>query len=422
MMSGIPVDTLVDIDGPYDRFSSLPYFRPSEFTQHDDDPFELYSMQGKNSKKDKQAIDLGVELGLALEKSIKLRSLSQHQDSPLSAGTPVHTDQTDLGILVNLDDSPDKKTLTTGQTKIVSEHQNVKDSVFTHTASNPFELAWDVIEQEALNLADHIQHDKEKTISPRKMVDLAMKLSPDSMLLSPRNDTREEEILIHSSPELEMKKTPRFTKASQSRGRMSVGSSPVVSRSYTTPLRTRPSLAVHPSPLRKPIKEPAPTPPKTLPQKATFKTPLLRSTSATAPANHVAPPKPPILKLGAMKAVHQQPCPPPATAVKAPSRQQGIAVLPTRRSVTPTAPTSSLPFQSKLRAPLSRSESDALHQIPANKSSDFQRQGSIRLGSKRVSVSLSSSSVPGSSTSNTHSSRLAALARPQAKGRENVVP
>ncbi|XP_057377940.1 uncharacterized protein LOC130699899 [Daphnia carinata] len=421
-MSGIPVDTLVDIDGPYDRFSSLPYFRPSEYAQQDDDPFELCSMQGKNSKNDQQAIDLGVELGLALEKSIKLRSLSQHQDSPLSAGTPVHTDQADLGILVNLDDSPDKKNLTTGQSKNVSEHQNVKDSVFTHTASNPFELAWDVIEQEALNLAEHIEHDKEKTISPRKMVDLAMKLSPDSLLLSPRNDSRDEEILINSSPELNMKKTPRFTKASQSRGRMSIGSSPVVSRSYATPLRTRPSLAVNPSPLRKPIKEPAPTPPKTLPQKATFKTPLLRSTSATAPANHVAPPKPPILKLGAVKAVHPLPCPPPAAVIKAPSRQHGIAVLPTRRSVTPTAPTSSLPFQSKLRAPLSRSESDALHQLPVNKPSDFQRQGSMRLGSKRVSVSVPPPSVPGSSSSSSHSSRLAALARPQAKGRENVVP
>jgi hypothetical protein len=41
------------------------------------------------------------------------------------------------------------------------------------------------------------------------VVDLAMKLSPDSMLLSPRSDARDEEILIHSSPELEMKKTPR---------------------------------------------------------------------------------------------------------------------------------------------------------------------------------------------------------------------
>ena len=36
-----------------------------------------------------------------------------------------------------------------------------------------------------------------------------MKLSPDSLLLSPRNDSRDEEILINSSPELDMKKTPR---------------------------------------------------------------------------------------------------------------------------------------------------------------------------------------------------------------------
>ncbi len=86
LFSGIPVDTLVDIDGSYDRFSSLPYFRPSEFTQQDDDPFELCSMQHKHSKQGRQGIDLGLELGLALEKSIKLRSQSQNQDSSLSAG------------------------------------------------------------------------------------------------------------------------------------------------------------------------------------------------------------------------------------------------------------------------------------------------------------------------------------------------
>lgn len=80
--TGIPVEMLVDIDGPYDRFSSVPYFRPSEYTQQqdEDDPFELCSMQGKQTTK-----DIGLELGLALEKSIKLRSQSQHQDSP-SAG------------------------------------------------------------------------------------------------------------------------------------------------------------------------------------------------------------------------------------------------------------------------------------------------------------------------------------------------
>lgn len=72
---------LVDIDGSYDRYSSAPYFKPSEYTQQqDDDPFELCSMQGKRPSK-----DLGLELGLALEKSIKLRSQSQQLDSP-SAG------------------------------------------------------------------------------------------------------------------------------------------------------------------------------------------------------------------------------------------------------------------------------------------------------------------------------------------------
>lgn len=68
--------------------------------------------------------------------------------------------------MINFDESPDKKTLNVAQDPKSREH--VKDSVFTHTASNPFELAWDVIEQEALNLAEHIEHDKEKTISPRK--------------------------------------------------------------------------------------------------------------------------------------------------------------------------------------------------------------------------------------------------------------
>lgn len=38
---------------------------------------------------------------------------------------------------------------------------------------------------------------------------MAMKLSPDSLLLSPRNAARDEEILIISSPEQELKKTPK---------------------------------------------------------------------------------------------------------------------------------------------------------------------------------------------------------------------
>ena len=73
---------LVDIDGTCDRLSSMPFFRSSELTQQqDDDPFELCSMQGKRSARRQ---DLGLELGLALEKSIKLRS--QQQDSSSAAG------------------------------------------------------------------------------------------------------------------------------------------------------------------------------------------------------------------------------------------------------------------------------------------------------------------------------------------------
>jgi hypothetical protein len=78
----------------------------------------------------------------------------------------VNSERTDLGILVNLEDSPDKKILHSSNTNLPSSARE-SDSVFTHTSSNPFELAWDVIEQEALTLANHIQHDKEKQ-SPRK--------------------------------------------------------------------------------------------------------------------------------------------------------------------------------------------------------------------------------------------------------------
>jgi len=41
------------------------------------------------------------------------------------------------------------------------------------------------------------------------VVDMAMKLSPDSLLLSPRNPARDEEFLINSSPEQEMKKNKK---------------------------------------------------------------------------------------------------------------------------------------------------------------------------------------------------------------------
>ena len=61
---------------------------------------------------------------------------------------------------MNLDESPDKK--------LIEVPLKDPDTVFTHTPSNPFEMAWDVIEQEALTLANHIEDDEEKTISPRK--------------------------------------------------------------------------------------------------------------------------------------------------------------------------------------------------------------------------------------------------------------
>jgi len=77
------------------------------------------------------------------------------------AGAVKSSNHLDLGILVNLDESPDKKLVDDVPTKD-------PDTVFTHTPSNPFELAWDVIEQEALTLANHIQDDEEKPISPRK--------------------------------------------------------------------------------------------------------------------------------------------------------------------------------------------------------------------------------------------------------------
>ena len=61
---------------------------------------------------------------------------------------------------------------------------------------------------------------------------------------------------------------------------MSIGSSPVVAKSYATPIRNRPSLAPNPSPLRKNIKPvpmsmPMPSPAKSTMQKTTFKSVLI---------------------------------------------------------------------------------------------------------------------------------------------------
>lgn len=61
------MDVLVDIDGSNNNSSSnFKYFDAPDF---DDDPFELCSKQQNSLGK-----DLGFELGLALEKSIKLHS------------------------------------------------------------------------------------------------------------------------------------------------------------------------------------------------------------------------------------------------------------------------------------------------------------------------------------------------------------
>lgn len=173
----VPVDLLVDIEGPNERLFTN---NAASTMLPDDDPFELCSMQGRASK-----MDLGLELGLALEKSIKIRSLANSNDIP-AAGmhafknpksnfifilnyfnileTPVNS-TADLGILVKIEDSPDKKLLSSA-TPAKSSNKDC-DTVFTHTSSNPFELAWDVIEQEALTLANNIGK-TEKPISPRK--------------------------------------------------------------------------------------------------------------------------------------------------------------------------------------------------------------------------------------------------------------
>ena len=65
---------LVDIEGPNERLFTN---NAATTMLPDDDPFELCSMQGRASKK-----DLGLELGLALEKSIKIRSQANSNEIP----------------------------------------------------------------------------------------------------------------------------------------------------------------------------------------------------------------------------------------------------------------------------------------------------------------------------------------------------
>ena len=81
MNKGVPCDLLVDIDGPQDCFvNSSSTFKNSDYSSgYDDDPFELCSMLMKKSEK-----NLDIELGLALEKSIRLCSQTNYQSSPVT--------------------------------------------------------------------------------------------------------------------------------------------------------------------------------------------------------------------------------------------------------------------------------------------------------------------------------------------------
>lgn len=178
-IAGIPVDVLVDIDGPNNSFSQSVNLNGFNASNFEDDPFEICSKQQNILER-----DLGIELGLALEKSIKLHSLASENiydpnsknyllltclNKSVLISDKSESNQTNLGILINLDESPDKKPSYSKQQTIRHESVEVKEtnSVFDSTA-NPFQLAWDVIQQEALSLADHILHDKENSTSPRK--------------------------------------------------------------------------------------------------------------------------------------------------------------------------------------------------------------------------------------------------------------
>ena len=67
------MDILVDIDDRYSR----PYLKSEYLSEDDDDPFELCSFKRKMAER-----DIGLELGLALEKSLKLHAQSNQQTCP----------------------------------------------------------------------------------------------------------------------------------------------------------------------------------------------------------------------------------------------------------------------------------------------------------------------------------------------------
>lgn len=78
LIEGIPCDLLVDIDGTDCYVNSFSSFKKSDYSLgYDDDPFELCSMPMKKQEK-----NIDIELGLALEKSIKLCSQTNYKSSP----------------------------------------------------------------------------------------------------------------------------------------------------------------------------------------------------------------------------------------------------------------------------------------------------------------------------------------------------
>lgn len=87
----------------------------------------------------------------------------------------------------------------------------------------------------------------------------------------------------------------------------------------------------------------------------------------------------------------------------------------TPKPASTAAPSSTPAFLSKLRAPLTRTESE-IPQPTSTKIPNFQRQGSLRYGSKRTSLNT----LPNGTSANL--SRFGIPSRLKPKGRENTEP
>jgi len=75
-------------------------------------------------------------------------------------------------------------------------------------------------------------------------------------------------------------------------------------------------------------------------------------------------------------------------------------------------------FQSKLKTPLNRAEAETQHSN-GNKAQEFNRNSSLRFGSKRASTS---NAPPSAASSSSQTSRFTVGGRIKAKGRENIEP